>query len=297
MRLSARMIVVCATICWCPLAAVGQDADFGIFLVEHSIPAAVTTPDMDLSTLPLAPAPLIGLRDIQCYDWADHTIWLATECQSRLKLPFFAWDEPKLSITCPPMAMDPRSDERIRKVLEKNGVLSGDRSDRSRRPMKPAWGTGDALPSGYFGTLEDVRVELAYGGGFGGATTQIALSGRGMGVIDRRLFSPDQSQKDEYAEFAFEPADLQALVNSFIDAWFFELPDEIGTGNDLRTDQDGRAGIAHHHVYDAGSYTLTVAFADYRKSVTFSAHRHHAPEYLLSLVDRVAGFAEERAQW
>lgn len=176
MRLSARMIVVCATICWCPLAAVGQDADFGIFLVEHSIPAAVTTPDMDLSTLPLAPAPLIGLRDIQCYDWADHTIWLATECQSRLKLqfggrdgehligagrfvvvaggqriywgrllsiisssaetevpgillPFFAWDEPKLSITCPPMAMDPRSDERIRKVLDNSGVLSGERSD------------------------------------------------------------------------------------------------------------------------------------------------------------------------
>ena len=154
--------------------------------------------------------------------------------------------------------------------------------------------TADAQPSGYFGTLEDVRVELVYGGGFGGGTTRIILSGSGTGEIDRRPFSPDQSLKHEYYEIAFYPAELDSLVGGFFDAWFFELPDEVGTRKNLMVDGNGRAGIAHQIVYDAGTYTLTVAFADYRKSVTFSAHRASAPEYLYTLVDRVIGFAEER---
>ena len=156
--------------------------------------------------------------------------------------------------------------------------------------------TADAQPSGYFGTLEDVQVNLAYGGGFGGGTTKITLSGGGTGEIDRRPFSPDQSKKHEHYEIAFDPAELDSLVGSFFDAWFFELPDEIGTRKNLTVDVDGRAGIAHQIVYDAGSYTLTVAFADYRKSVTFSAHRPSAPEYLYTLVDRVVGFAEGRVR-
>jgi len=62
-----------------------QPSDFGIYLLRDDTLRTWQAKLLPLNALDLAPKPLIGINDIESYEWSDHTIKLTKEGLARIR--------------------------------------------------------------------------------------------------------------------------------------------------------------------------------------------------------------------